>query len=113
MTAVGDKQILITQTLLLRDDEVGKVEVPVEGEKLPVTIKFLSKKQAEPTADWRYVDGTLNIDCAGWGRAGGAMVKAHKIGDKGGVPIGFNFVHNKVGSINHVTLQFYLGGTYE
>jgi hypothetical protein len=115
MTAVGDKRILMTETLLLRDNEVGKVEVPIDDTKLPVKIRFLSANKAEPTADWRYADGTLEIDCSGWGSnpLGGAMAGPHRIGDKAGVPIGFNFVHHKVGTINQVTLQFYLGGTYD
>lgn len=115
MTAVGDKKILVTETLLLRDNEIGKVEVPVEETQFPVTIRFVADEQPEPTADWEFKDGTLNIRCSGWGRSpfGGAMVGPHRIGDKNGVPLGFNFVHHKVGNINQVTLQFYLGGTYE
>jgi hypothetical protein len=114
MTIVGDKQILTTQTLLLGDDEVGKFDVPVDtGTQLPVTIRFLSRQQTEPTTDWRYAEGTLNIDCAGWNVAMGGGMKAHRIGDYNGRPIGFSLASYRVGTLNHVTLQFYLGGKYE
>lgn len=115
MTAVGDKTVLATQTLLLRDGEIGRFAVPVDDMTLPVVIRFLSGDQNEPTADWRYSDGTLSIDCAGWGNnlPDGAVLEPHRLGVKGGVPLGFEFVHHKTGAVNQVTLQFYLGGTYE
>jgi hypothetical protein len=115
MTAVGDKQILMTETLLLPDDEVGKFEVQLGETRLPVTIQFLSKQQPDPSADWQYTDGILNIRCAGWNSLAipGSMAKPLRFGKYSGKSLGFNFVNNRVGEINLVTLQFYLGGEYE
>lgn len=66
MTQVGDKQILTTQTLLLGDDEVGRFDVPIETAKLSVAVRFLSAEVSEPTLEWRFADGLLSIDAAGW-----------------------------------------------
>ena len=76
-----DKEIILTQTLLLRDGEKGSVVVPVGDKQLPVAIRFSSTEQEEPSADWEYSNGTLNIDCAGWNAntSGGAMTKPHRI----------------------------------
>lgn len=114
-TTVDDKRIVATQTLLLRDGEVGRFEVPVDDVTLPVRIRFLPGSRDEPTVDWQYFDGTLSVDCVGWGNnlPDGAVLEPHRLGVKDRVPLGFEFVHHKTGDVNQVTLQFYLEGTYE
>lgn len=111
MTAVGDKQILTTQTLLLGDDEVGKFDVQVEeGTQFSVAVRFPPSQDAEATLGWRFEDGTLNIEATGWSSPGGGAAIAKRIGDYSGRPLGFKFASQRLGTLNLVTLQFYLGG---
>ena len=113
MPAVGDKQILGTQTFLLEDDEVGQFELNVGGIALPVRVRFRSPDAPESAGRWELDDGVLKMEFMGWGEPGSSFGKAQRIGDFRGVPLGFNLAHQRLGSLNCATIQLYLGGTYE
>ena len=115
MTVVGDKQLLATETLLLADDEVGRFDVRVDSDtQFAVSIRCIRPDDGEPVARWQFVDGVLKLTLTGWNNPfGDGFRSPQPLGDQGGNPIGFNFTHQRLGSINHLTLQFYLGGRYE
>jgi hypothetical protein len=123
MTAVGDKHLLATETLLLADDEVGTFLVPIReldggsginAFSLKVSVKFTAPDAPEASARWEYDHGTLKMVFSGWSdREGSSFRRAKRLGEHKGVPFGFNVAHQRLGELNQVTFQFYTGGTYE
>jgi hypothetical protein len=114
-TTVGDKRIVATQTLLLADDELGRFEVDVgAGTVIPVTIKFTAPESTEPEGRWQFEDGRFALVFRGWDYPNGSGQRAaQRIGDWRGEPLGFKMAYQRLGELNCVTLQFYLGGSYE
>jgi len=98
MTAVGDKRIVATQTLLLEDGEVGKFDVSADGFTLPVQVRFRSPNSPETEGTWVLEDGVLHLEFTGWRNPrGSSFGKAKRIGDFRGVPLGFNLAHQRLG----------------
>ena len=120
MTAVGDRLILETQTLLLGDDESGEFVVHVREKDtsaaypLRVSVRFTEPDAAEASSRWEYDHEVLKMLFSGWAnREGSSFRKPQRLGEHKGVPFGFNVAHQRIGELNQVTFQFYAGGTYE
>jgi hypothetical protein len=120
MTAVGDKTILKTETLLLADDEIGKFVVPIRDGNgtsvgaLEVSVQFTAPNASEASARWEYDHGVLKMVFSGWAdREGSGFRRAQRLGEHRGIPFGFNVAHQRFGDLNQATFQFYAGGTYE
>ena len=120
MTVVGDKQLLGTETLLLTDDETGEFTVQLReangavARPLRVAVRFTAPAASDASARWEYDRGVLKMVFSGWAeREGSSFRRAQRLGDHYGVPFGFNVAHQRLGDLNQVTFQFYMGGTYE
>src|SRR5205823_10748188 len=102
------------QTLLLGDDEVGRFSVPIGPVDLQVTVRFTAPEAPEAVGRWQFENGVLSLEFSGWGSpVGGSLTKPQRIGDFLGEVIGFNLAHQRLGSLNYATFQFYRGGKYE
>lgn len=111
----GDKQIVFNQTFLLRDNETAQIHFDVApGSAVNSTIKF-DPVGSDGAVRWAAAaDGTLTIECTGWTNTlGTSLTKPAKVGDVGGIPLAFTVSSFKIGESNLVTLQFFVGGTYE
>lgn len=111
---VGDRQLIFSETFLLADNEVAHIEVPLGSGSLAVRIRF-EPSTNDATGRWRFENNVLIMDFSGWNNPlGVCLTKPARIGDVEEKPLGFTVAQQKVGQVNNlITLQFYIGGTYE
>lgn len=111
---INDRTLVLSQTLILENDEVAHVWLPLDGQAFPVTLRFTTDA-GDSRARWAVEDGELRMAFEGWDNPlGSGLKKPRRIGKIGEHVIGFSVAHHMAGDKLHVVvIQFYTGGTYE
>ena len=112
---IDNRKIIFTTTLLLRYGEIARFDVPIDNSPMKVEVRFTrTKRDSESAIRWEYDSAVMKINFLGpLNLVGNAMVIPGKLATFDGVDLGFMAVARSVGELVEVTLQFFLGGTYE
>jgi len=115
MLKIGDKEVVMTQTMVIPDGETAFFDFSINSEPIQISIVFETNNvpDSERKINWKLEDGILRMTFIGWRNSlGTSLIHPAKIGELNGQPFGFNLMHFLVGTVNLVTFQFYIGGTY-
>jgi hypothetical protein len=69
---VGKNGVLMNGTLILNDEEVARIEIPlplwaaISTEVVRLELRFTQRSNAETDVKWRTEDGVVKFDFIGW-----------------------------------------------
>jgi hypothetical protein len=121
MIQIGDKTILLAETLILCEGETALIHIPpADPLDVPGKIALTFRRRMPPDrkpgiVNWSVKDGVLIADCVGWESTHTtAMVGPKKVGaTASGTPIGaFIAAYMATNGIFNVTIQIMKGGRY-
>lgn len=104
-------------SIIVADNDPVKISVQLKNESMPISIVFIPTLKPETSAsalDWHGENGVLNFKFYGWENSLGtttAQVNTHIGASNTGAPIYIGVMHHKVGSSNHLTMQFVVGNS--
>jgi hypothetical protein len=114
---VGDLTVVQSCTLILKDDEVARLEFSIQegqqigAETLKLQFRFTERHSAKPTATWRTENDTVSFELRGWKFGAGASLDGPvAFGDLNGAKLWFDMVHNTIGPTNVAHIVILLGG---
>ena len=102
-------------SVIVVDDDPVQVMMRLKDEPLPITVIFKTTLNPETNAvgmNWRTEKGVCHITFYGWVDAIGTttpQVKTRFGSTSAGETIYFLAMHQKIGTTNHLTMQFVLG----
>jgi hypothetical protein len=115
MITIGDRESIFSRTFIIPAGEDAKFPVPIGTPEIHVVLRFeeLAPEKKAAETSWSLADGVLTIIFRGWKNGlGSSLTKPAKLGMIQDKPFGFNVVHHHLGTINSVSFELYLGGTY-
>lgn len=117
MIKIGDKELCFSTTLLMTDEQEAEIVTVVDDWELKITIALVQKSNEEKSISWSAVTGNhARIEFCGWRDSlGSATASPVYIGvtDTSNRAVGFGACHHRVGTVNRLDFQIYLGGVYE
>lgn len=107
---IAGKQVLLSETLLLRDEEEGLVSVELGDKVLKISLKFRAAV-GEVRSSWEADGDVLRMIFTGFKFALGVAQSApQEIAKIDGVPIYFDIAHHRIGESNLVHFFLLKGG---
>src|SRR6266542_6846453 len=112
MVRIGDKEVVFQQTLLALDDQDVSLEIPVRDSVLRIRLRCVGLGAEEKqTADWKTVDGVLEIVLrGGHNPVGTALSPPERLGDIKGDPLWFQAATYRIATLNVIHFLVLLGG---
>jgi len=121
MDQIGDKQLVLSKTCLLRPDDMAVFETDGAGPTIRVSLRFTvdPNQQNQPNASWSFSRlanevASLEITLRNWSKSSPAAlaspVRAGVLAD--GRAVGFQIAHTMLGPVHLMHLDLYIGGVY-
>lgn len=115
MITVGNKTLCLSETLLVKDNEEVNITATLDAWDLKLTIVILSLPQnSGPAISWQAVSPNhARIELKGWSSSLGTSTDAPiNLGhtDTTNRDILVSVCNHRIGSINRLDFQLYLGG---
>lgn len=108
MTKIGEKTVVHSETLIVRDEESADLTILVEGWPLKFVLSFHPEGAAEQTVNWSVENDALRLRLNRWTNSLGTSLSEPAAIAKSptGKTIELLLYQHHIGNLNRVDLQF-------
>ncbi len=114
MLKIGDTEVVLNTTFVVKNDEIARIEDTIQGLYCIFEIVFRkgTKENAGHTS-WKGNGNLISIECTGWDGdlLGSSLIKRAYVGKINDKDLSFQIGHHMAGAdVHQITFQVHLGG---
>lgn len=116
VTQFGGREVILSQSILVADNEEAQIDTNLAGNPLKLTLKFVTNPEGKPQVHWtgEPQQATLHFTIYNWvSPLGSSLFEPIRLGETpDGRSFGFQLVHFRIGKLNRADFYLLLGGQY-